>query len=332
MYYNNEYYSKLIENNNYDYIKKFLTISDYMAKGKWLCSSNLSSFENAYNSKSKSLITLGLGINGVPHLGTLSQILKIIYLQRMGFEVQIILGDLDVYGARGQDLNNVKDLVKRYKEFIQNIGFDTKKGIIRNQFDHDEVLKTAYLISSVLKDSDFLDCKEDIYDLYKELNLYPGMEYNVKQSILLMFADFIHPGLSKEYENILVMCGVDEHVYPKKAMEIVDRMGLNFSLSGLYSKILPGLNGNPKMSKSLKDSGILLTDDEKKINNIIVNGEDDYNTSSESIIFQMIMNASLYDENTIKQIENECNNKTNEWKKIKKMYANDLYNMTRKWR
>lgn len=50
--------------------------------------------------------------------------------------------------------------------------------------------------------------------------VYTGMDFNVKQSISLMFADFIHPGLIDEFDNVLIISGIDEHGYVWKADEI----------------------------------------------------------------------------------------------------------------
>ena len=108
---------------------------------------------------------MGIGINGIPHLGTVSQILKAIYLQKCGFNVQIILGDLDVYGARSTSLDKINKLIKKYKHFIVSLGFDEQKGEIRNQFNHPEILKTSFLLSNVIRDNDFDKIKRKVeYD------------------------------------------------------------------------------------------------------------------------------------------------------------------------
>lgn len=60
-------------------------------------------------------------------MGTISQIMRAIFLQEQGFNVQFVLGDLDSYNARSQPYPVVKARAKQYKEFINNLGFSEKK-------------------------------------------------------------------------------------------------------------------------------------------------------------------------------------------------------------
>lgn len=330
--YDNEYYKNVISNYKYAYVTKFPKITEEEFKEKWLCSYNLTDFTEGVLLKEKNIIIMGIGINGVPHFGTISQILKALALQKKGYFVEIILGDLDVYGARSKPIKEVLQLVKKYKKFIINMGFDTKNGILRNQYDYDKILKTSFLISTVIKDSDFIEVEEEINELYKTKRVYNGMEFNVKQSILLMFADFIHHGYFDKYKHVLIMSGIDEHGYVWKANQIKNRLGINMTISGLYSKMLRGLNDYPKMSKSLSESTINLECKKGDIIKIINFENNDYKNSNDSFVFQLISQVSLYDIDYILKVKENCNLKNNEWEIAKKKYINDLWEICKIWK
>lgn len=61
----------------------------------FLCHSGLYNFNSARSSDK--LVTSGLGISGIPHIGTLSQIYRLELLSQAGYRTQLVLGDLDAY-------------------------------------------------------------------------------------------------------------------------------------------------------------------------------------------------------------------------------------------
>lgn len=330
--YDNKYYEKIMKNYKYDKIQPFLSVDKFNAEKNWLCSYNLNDFINGNQKNEKCLIIMGIGINGVPHLGTVSQMLKAIYLQKCGFNVQIILGDLDVYGARSTSLKKVNKLVKKYKQFIVSLGFDEQKGEIRDQFNHPEILKTSFILSSVIRDRDFDEIEEEINELYKTERVYEGMDYNVKQAISLMFADFIHPGFVDDYKHVLIISGIDEHGYVWKANEIRKRMDIDMTISGLYSKMLRGLNEYPKMSKSILNSNIDLSISKASLKKILISEKNNYKDSSDCFVYQLMTNISLYDEQYLKKIKSDCLNKDQEWDIDVDKYIEDLYKLCCLWR
>ena len=101
--YDNKYYDNIVNKYNYELVDN-LPKENFGINNKWYCSYNLKPFLDGISTNKKQLVIMGIGINGVPHIGTVSQMLKAIYLQKQGFNVQIILGDLDVYGARAKSL------------------------------------------------------------------------------------------------------------------------------------------------------------------------------------------------------------------------------------
>lgn len=264
-------------------------------------------------------------------MGTLSQILRAIFLQQAGFEVQFVLGDLDSYNARNQSLDILAERVEKYSNFIKRLGFDEQKGILRNQIDHPEILKTAYLISNCLTDEDFLAAEEDLSELYKSKKIYNGIDFKVKQAILLMVADFISLGTIDNYENILVMLGLEEHLYVQIAQKVVDRMNYNFSVGALYSRIIKGLNGYPKMSKSIPDSAITVDMTGERIYDLVVNSKDNYLEPEDSTIFQMMNAVSYYNVDELKELREICLKGGSDWYEKKKQYAKTLTKICKEW-
>lgn len=298
---------------------------------KWLCHYKGDIFANALHNNKECIVTTGIGLSGVPHLGTLSQILRAIFLQKNGLKVQIVLGDLDSYNARNQPLEVVIERAEKYKKFIKDLGFDTDKGILRTQYDNEDVLKTAYLISNVLMDKDFKDAEEDLSELYKKRGIYPGIEFPVKMAILLMTADFIHLGITDGYSNILIILGLEEHLYVQIANKVIERMKYPFSISSMYSRIIKGFNGYPKMSKSIPESSITVDMPYEKIYDMIVNQEGDYENPIDSVVYQMMCAVSYYSPKELDVLYEKCKQKDEEWIESKKQYVNMLFDICSKW-
>ena len=333
-----EYYKKTIEKYKYNAMDfkpidfDLSTISKEVMKEKWLCHYKAEPFVEGLKNNKKQIITTGIGLSGTPHMGTLSQILRAIFLQQSGFDVQFVLGDLDSYNARNQSLEVLSQRVEKYSNFIQNLGFDINKGILRNQIDHPEILKTAYLISNCLTDEDFLAAEEDLSELYKSKKIYNGIDFKVKQAILLMVADFISLSTINHYDNILVMLGLEEHLYVQIAQKVVERMNLDMSIGALYSRIIKGLNGYPKMSKSIPDSSITVDMSEDKIYDLVVNSKDEYKNPEESTIFQMMSAVSYYSSNELLKLYEKCIIGGSEWREEKKEYAKVLTKICKEWK
>ena len=335
--FDDNYYRKVMKEHHYDPMEfcpidfNLNHIDSRNLQYKWLWHYKGNAFADSLNKGNKCIVTTGIGLSGTPHLGTLSQILRAIFLQKNGLKVQIVLGDLDSYNARNQPLDVVLKRAEKYADFIQKLGFDTEKGILRSQYNHEEILKTAYLISKVLKDQDFYDAEEDLSDLYKKKGIYPGIEFPVKQAILLMTADFIHLGKVDGYSNILVTLGLEEHLYVQIANKVVSRMKYPFKVSSMYSRIIKGFNGYPKMSKSIPESSIRVDMSYKEMYDKRMNEEGEYVSPLDSVVYQMMCAVSYYSPDELDRLFEECKQGGTEWINSKKTYVNMLYEICNKW-
>ena len=331
--YDEFYYKDVAEKFGYSFCNEMTDLLpgfSFAEVQNWLCGYNLETEVVRGISKENTLVTLGVGTNHEPHIGTISQILRGIFFQKKGYKVQIILGDIDSYSSRSSSITSVVRNVEKYAEFIKNLGFDTDIGIIRNQLDHAEIMKTAFLISPKIQDEDFQDMEESIYQYYEELGIYSGMSFAVKQAILLMFSDFIHEGFVGNYKNIIVLSGIDEHPYVPKANDIARRLDLDVNICGLFSSIIRGLNGQPKMSKSLRGSSITAGMTEREIIKIITRLTEDVN-HEHSIVYQLMCHVLLYDSETLRAFAEHCDSDPVMWAKDKVDFAHDLSLICKKW-
>lgn len=332
--FNKRYYEQLVKAYGYDFCKDIHgTLENFSQDDmrKWLCAFNLSdSILNAITHKN-TLVIMGIGVNSEPHIGTISQILRALYFQSCGYNVEIILGDLDSYNARAFQMDKLQMNVEKYKSFIKRLGFDDFNGFIRTQSTSIDVMKTAFIIAQQVKDSDFMEVEEDLSEYYKEQNIYEGITFPVKLSILLMFADFIHHGIYDGYEHILVLSGVDEHTYVPKAEEIKDRLGLNFTISGLFSDVIRGFNNKPKMSKSIPNSSIWPSMTYPEIENMLLYSDNDYESYEDSIVYQIMTSTFIYSASQLEILAHHCNDKGKEWIADKKKFAISLYRICKAW-
>lgn len=289
-------------------------------------------FAEAFKEGASCIVTTGIGLSGIPHIGTISQIMRAIYLQKAGLKVQFVLGDLDSYNSRNKSLASVEKMAEKYISFIIALGFDTTEGILRTQSQELNVLKTQYLISKCLKDEDFDETEEDLSVLYKSKGVYPGIVFPVKQSILLMIADFVHLGMKENYSHVLTMLGIEEHKYALLAREVIKRSNLPMHLGAIYSKVIGGLGGYSKMSKSLPGSGITVDMTSEEIRDLILKSDEKYSTPEQSVVYQMMSSASYYTASDIHNIYQACQAGGTSWQKYKSNYADELIEICKKWK
>lgn len=221
--------------------------------------------------KKGTLFSVGIGLNNSPHLLTIVQLINLIKLQKLGFQTQAVLGDLDVILAR-KDIDSHDKLIIKYKNFLIKLGYNLAQGIIRTQYEETTVARNLLLISPYVLEADFDYVKEDLIDYYAK-SAENVLDFPTKISYLLMVSDFISPIMTQNYDRTVVCCGIDESKYAILANKVLRRMELDGNISGLFTGITQGLNGHPKMSKSIPESCIFLTDERDKIFKSIIDGK-----------------------------------------------------------
>lgn len=310
-FFNKNYYTQVIKDYGYkdvEFSTVDFSLEEYdipSMQRRFLCHSGGDRFAKAIREGKKGIVTTGFGMSGHPHLGTLSQIIKICELNSHGMPTQAVLGDLDSYNARNQGLQEAKDLASKFSVYMQRMGFSKNAtNILRDQYSHPEITHTAYLISKYITDQDFEDAKEDIAPVYEKAGIYNGWSFPMKQALTLMVADFIHLHTHHGYNHVMVMLGLEEHKYVQLAQKVVERMGIEMEISGIYGRIIKGLSGYPKMSKSLKGSAIDITTPLEEARRILLAETRQTEDPRENSAFLIMEQVSFLKNHEIEALEN----------------------------
>lgn len=299
---------------------------------RFLCHHNADHFSRAVREGQKAIVTTGFGLSGVPHLGTISEMLKVIDLQQAGLKTQVVLGDLDAYNARNQSLATVRERSDVYKQFVLRLGYSEERGIIRDQYSHPDVIRTAFVIGKYLTDQDFLEAEEDLAPLYKEKGIYAEFSFPMKLALLLMLADFLHLHLVEGYRHVLVTLGIEEHKYVLLARKVIERMGIPLELSAMYGKIIGGLNGYPKMSKSIKGSGITVETTTAEIFQLLASNVARENQNGKNIVLELIEQVSILNQFDVEDAQNKFRHGSDfDRESVVSLYANHLVKIVSCW-
>lgn len=324
----------IISKEGYSLIKKPLAIgkiSDInFLKNKLSCQYNLDTFNDV--KKNKRHIVTGFGPTNSPTGGTLSIILRAIFFERTtGIDSTIIISNLGAFNSRNIDLKKIVYLTERFIKFIGLLGY---KGEIRthNNFD---LFVASSLTSKVLTTKDLLNNEEVTTNLYKKMGIQ-GKDFPTFIDANFTVADILLPSIIKKKKRILVFVGIEEYYFPKLANMVLQRFNKQYpnqftprdtKVSSAFGHIVEGLNGFPKMSKSIPESSINLDDSIKNLRKKILK----CNRCDEKIILQMMTLVSDWNLKKIKKATKAFETKNGAWLKFKKEYLNYFINLKRKW-
>jgi tryptophanyl-tRNA synthetase len=280
------------------------------------------------------IITTGFGMSGVPHMGTVAQILGINRLQAGGERCQIVLGDLDAHNGKGRSLSQTRELAERFAAFCRRLGFNDTAGILRNQFNDIDCLRNLYLLGFYTDDADFNRAEEDNHDYYASLGIVDDrMTFRRKVSLALMASDFVT--LGQNFDAVLVMLGIDEHKYVRFAREVSERLDANtslhggFTLASIYSRLTSGFGGHPKMSKSIPGSSINVASTPEQIVARVMG--DEARTPEKSPAYQLICQTFFKPYPECVALIHDCATASPAWTKTKAELAAYLISITELW-
>lgn len=209
-------------------------------------------------------VVTGFGPTNAPTAGTLSVMIGIVELQRrLGVPMTVIVSELGAWNSRNvpwADLLAVRD---QMLAFLRAIGFDETTGELRTHL-HEGNLTRAGRIARYLTPGDFAEHREDLNDLYDAHGLLGG-EVGLTVDTLYTVADILGPAEAGS-RNILMVSGMEEAYFTQLARIVLDRqneagdLGLGWSadVGAVYFRVIGGLGGYPKMSKSIPASAIHL--------------------------------------------------------------------------
>jgi len=293
-----DFVKRVIEKEGYAPIQKLIPIGSIanleFLKSKFSCHYGLDRFNEV--SKNKQHLVTGFGPTNAPTGGTLSMILRAIFFEReTGIDSTIIISNLGAFNSRNIDLKKIDYLTERFIKFIRTIGY---KGELRTH-NNSDLLVAASLTSKVLTVQDFLDNQEATINLYNKLGIQ-GKDFPTFVDANFTVADIILPMILRKKERVLVFVGIEECYFPKLANLVLRRFNehypadftpANALVVSVFGHLIEGLNGFPKMSKSIPESSINLDNSNEELEEKILR----CSSRDEKIILQMINLVSDWD-------------------------------------
>lgn len=332
--FDNGYYERLIE--RYDYRSfQHAPPSDGLAglgaselAIRYLCHSGLETYTALPTSRR--MVTTGFGMSGPPHVGTICQMLGVLRLHQGGERCQIVLGDLDAHNGRGRSYRDVSELADRYRKFVLQLAGDPERLIVRSQDEALEVLRTMYLLGQRVRPHDFDDIEEDNHRFYVERGVASSsMTLGRSLSLLLMVADFAQIRMGGDVP--LVQLGIDEHRYVRLADQLIrrDPQSDGIGLAAIYTRMIPGLNGHPKMSKSMPLSAIDVSMDRHDIHDALK--RDVSRDPATSPTFQIACQLPIFSGDEALELAEACVADSSKWAATKLAIARYIEGVFRRW-
>lgn len=301
------------------------------------------------------LVCMGVGMTGPPHLGTVGQLLTAIELQRAGLDVQFVLADLEPYHG-GANAERIDRLARRYRSFALDLGFDPDRGRLRTQSKARDVMATGHRLARYYDPADWrVDDDEGSETAWEEAveSLYvndgggggngeggsagSASEAAAAHSSVLHGADFLHPlceqgrkeGYEERYEQVLLAFGIDEHDLAFWTRQFRDAAGVSGRIGALYTRIVPGFDGVPKQSKSI-GAGVSLDADPATVHERIASAPD-ANDPDRSTVFQAMCLASRYSVDRLAAFEAACESGGAAWDDARRTFAEYVAGLTEQW-
>ena len=347
------YYDRVLKDNWYESLRDEIKPIDFSLNDlssdelslSWFCHHNAEKFADIVaNTREKVKVITWIGLSWIPHLGTLSQMMKAIKLQQKWWlPVKFVLWDLDAYNWKWTPLNKTEHLAKVVKEFMLELWFDESwSNELESQYSELEILRTMYLTSNFMDDTEFDQAEEDLHGLYlKYWKVDKHMTFRRKMSLALMVAWWYHQQLENDEKNLLITLGIDEHKYVRFGQRILERMQSewpfteqfnNSSISAVYSTLIWWFNGFPKMSKSFPTSWITVDMTKSQIHDIIMSEQRiNYRLPEDDVVFQCMSTASTFDIHEIEEALIAYREWWKKWEEIKRAYVENLWWIVNKW-
>lgn len=300
----------------------------------------------------RTLVATGVGMTGPPHLGTVGQFLTAVALQEAGLDAQFVLADLEPYHG-GAPLDRVRRLSERYRAFARDLGFDPERGRLRTQSEAREVMHTAQLLAPYYDPEAWnsaegtdgpppTEWERAVREAYEAAEddrrsetaaverSGPTSDAADIHSAVLHGVDFLHPLYAGDYEQLVLQFGVDEHHLARMARRFRDAAPVEGGIAGLYTRMLPGFDGTPKMAKSIPGSGVSLAMPTDEIRDRITS--DPGGDPATSPVFQAMCLASRYDAERLDRLESACVADGEAWERAKAAYAEFVVGLAGRWR
>lgn len=209
-------------------------------------------------------VVTGFGPTNAPTAGTLSVMLGTVELQRLlAVPMTVVVSDLGAWNSRNVAWSVLEAVREQMFAFLVALGLDTDGVQLRSHLDHDNLVR-AGRVARYLSRADFQQHRESLLELYADHGLL-GSEIGVIVDCLYTVADVLEP-FDHGITDVLMVSGMEEAYFTDLARLVLERqaaagdlsLGWSGHIGGLYFRVLEGLGGYPKMSKSIPASSIHL--------------------------------------------------------------------------
>jgi len=293
----------------------------------------------------ETLVSVGISPTGAPHVGTLGQIRSAVDLQRAGFDVQLAVADQVVYNAGGGDAATLRERAERYRTFALERGFDPEQGRVYIQSEADDALRAAVRLARQY-DPDAGDgwdertaFEDDLAAAYEATGTDGGDATAFSESLcgLLMAADNVGPladefGPGPGYDRVVLTLGADNVGLARRFDEVRAAADVEGQVVGLFSRLVPGVDGTPKMSKSIPGSSVHLGMSPEHVRERVTDPALDADDSAESVVFSMMRLVSPCDGDDMDELRNARAAGDDRWRDAVREYADYLADAAETWR
>ncbi|MFC3478716.1 nucleotidyl transferase family protein [Halobacterium litoreum] len=285
------------------------------------------------------LFVASAGLTGTPHVGTVAQMFAVERLHDAGFDTQFLLADYEKYAGSGRDLDVVRGLADDYREFLDGVGYE---GGVRTQYDDRDVMHTAFRLAPYFEFEDGVDFDRDPNDWEAKLrdaydthqvehdDASGSTEFGGRMAALLCLADFLHPTLADGYDQTVFVLGIDEHPLYLFNEHYAAKTPFDPAFDCLFTRMVPGLDGYPKMSKTIPGSGITMDMAPDRVRRL-VHEADDGAPPAASAVYRMMTLVSDYDADRLTDLEAACREGGEAWDAARAEYADYLAGLASEW-
>lgn len=281
-------------------------------------------------------IITGFGPTNAPTAGTLSVMLGVIELhRRLDVPMTVIVSELGAWNSRNVPWTQLQAVRDQMFDFLRRIGLDEAQTRLRSHLDFDNLAR-AGKIARYLSRQDFLDNSESLLELYDSHGLL-GSEVGIMVDSLYTVADVLEP-VEHGTGHILMVSGLEEAYFTELARLVLDRqraagdlsLGWQATIGALYFRVLEGLAGYPKMSKSIPVSSIHLDMPPDTLADRILAGE----PASQPPLLSAIELASGWEEAELRMARIAYQRREvdpNAWQRVKQRYLDTFVNYAEHW-
>lgn len=281
-------------------------------------------------------IATGFGPTNAPTAGTLSVMIGIVELQQLlQVPMTVVISDLGAWNSRNVAWAELCHYRDRMARFLLELGFDDRLGSIRTHLD-EENLTRAGRIARYLSFADFDEHKEEFLELYGSHGLL-GSGVGVMVDALYTVADILQP-IEHGADAVLMVSGLEESYFTGLARLVLARqsatspgLGWTGEIGALYFKVIRGLGGYPKMSKSIPASsvhvGLPIDDIAEKIRS-----DRDEDQAGIMDAIDLASGWSGDDRDAARDAFSDRPTRQAEWREVKERYVDTFAGFSRAWR